>query len=43
MMSDPAYIEGVLIKGAEDADAIASQTLQWAKDAMGFYSLPRRK
>jgi hypothetical protein len=42
-MSDPAFIESILRKGADNADAIASQTLQWSKDAMGFYSLPDRR
>ncbi len=42
VMADPEVIEGVLAKGAADADAIAGQTLQWAKDAMGFYSLGRK-
>ncbi len=38
-MTDPAHLEGLLAHGAANADAIASQTLGWAKDAMGFYSL----
>ena len=42
VMEDPVDIEEILTTGAADADAIASQTLQWAKDAMGFYSLGRK-
>ena len=36
-MEDPENIQSILAKGAADADAIASQTLLWAKEAMGFY------
>lgn len=36
-MSDPEHIEGILADGAARADAIASQSLLWTKDAMGFY------
>lgn len=43
VMADPAHLEGLLAQGAANADAIAEQTLGWAKDAMGFYSLPPRK
>lgn len=42
VMEDPEHIEKILTRGATDADAIASQTLGWAKDAMGFYSLGRK-
>jgi tryptophanyl-tRNA synthetase len=39
LAADPAYVGGVLEKGAEKAEAIASETLRRAKDAMGL--LPR--
>lgn len=39
-MADPSHLEGLLGQGAANADAIAEQSLLWAKDAMGFYSLP---
>lgn len=42
-MTDPAHLEGLLGRGAANADAIAEQTLGWAKDAMGFYPLPSDK
>ena len=42
-MADPAHLEGLLAQGAASADAIAEQSLGWAKDAMGFYSLPPPK
>ena len=37
VMSNPEHIEGILAGGAARADAIASQSLLWTKDAMGFY------
>lgn len=43
VMVDPAHLEGLLAQGAASADAIAEQSLGWAKDAMGFYSLPPLK
>jgi tryptophanyl-tRNA synthetase len=33
---DEGVLDGVLTAGAEDANAVASQTLVWAKNAMGF-------
>lgn len=39
-MADPSHLEGLLAQGAGTADTIAEQSLLWAKDAMGFYSLP---
>eukprot|EP00611_Tribonema_gayanum_P008429 TRINITY_DN1796_c0_g1_i1.p1 TRINITY_DN1796_c0_g1~~TRINITY_DN1796_c0_g1_i1.p1 ORF type:complete len:143 (+),score=22.70 TRINITY_DN1796_c0_g1_i1:454-882(+) len=39
IMQDKAYLHQVLREGAEAADEVASQTLSWAKDAMGFCSL----
>ena len=43
VMADPAHLEGILADGAGKADAIASATLGWAKDAMGFYTLPGKQ
>jgi tryptophanyl-tRNA synthetase len=34
--ADESVLDAVLTKGAADADAVASQTLVWAKNAMGF-------
>mmetsp|Transcript_11464 Transcript_11464/g.14978 ORF Transcript_11464/g.14978 Transcript_11464/m.14978 type:complete len:420 (+) Transcript_11464:88-1347(+) len=39
VMEDQTYLKEVLKKGAENADEIASQTLLWTKDAMGFTTL----
>ena len=39
LAGDPAYVQGVLAKGAEKAEAIAAATLERAKSAMGL--LPR--
>jgi len=41
LMSDPGYVDGVLAKGAETANATAQQTLDNCKDAMGFV-VPKR-
>ena len=40
-MQDEAYLEAVLKDGAEGAEAVADQTLLWAKEAMGFH-IPKR-
>ena len=40
LIADPGYVEDVLAKGADKAQAVAAETLARAKDAMGF--LPRR-
>ena len=42
LMSDPAYIDGVLEQGAEVANETAHRTLDACKDAMGFV-LPRKR
>lgn len=39
-MADPAYVDGVLLKGAEEANKTAQQTLRACKDAMGFVVPP---
>ena len=41
LSADRDYVEGVLEKGAEKAEAVASETLRKARDAMGL--LPRRR
>uniref|UniRef100_A0A7R9V1U2 tryptophan--tRNA ligase n=1 Tax=Chlamydomonas euryale TaxID=1486919 RepID=A0A7R9V1U2_9CHLO len=41
LMSDPAYIDSVLTRGADAANETAARTLADCKDAMGFV-LPRR-
>jgi len=38
LMADQSYLKGVLNEGAEAADEVASQTLDWAKTAMGVTS-----
>ena len=38
-MDDRTYLNQVVRDGAEASDEVASATLQWAKDAMGFTSL----
>jgi tryptophanyl-tRNA synthetase len=40
LLDDPGYVEDVLAKGADKAQAVAASTLARARDAMGF--LPRR-
>mmetsp|Transcript_10030 Transcript_10030/g.28942 ORF Transcript_10030/g.28942 Transcript_10030/m.28942 type:complete len:601 (-) Transcript_10030:420-2222(-) len=39
LVSDPSYLQSILRQGAEKANAVASQTLSEAKDAMGYLSL----
>jgi hypothetical protein len=39
IMKDRAYLNQVLRDGAYAADEVATQTLDWAKNAMGFCSL----
>ena len=41
VMADQAYLDKVLLEGQEAADAVAEQTLKWAKEAMGFHIPPR--
>jgi tryptophanyl-tRNA synthetase len=41
VIDDETYLNSVLIDGQESAGAIAEQTLNWAKDAMGLY-LPQK-
>jgi len=36
LMEDPTVLKKTLLEGAEAADAVAGQTLFWAKKAMGF-------
>ncbi len=36
LMSDPAYVDGVLADGAATANETANRTLDACKDAMGF-------
>lgn len=42
LMQNKDYLEDVLQKGRADASAIADRTLSEVKDAVGFYSLPKR-
>lgn len=41
IMSDPAYLDGVLRAGKSAADAVAGETLTWAKNAMGLLLPPK--
>ena len=41
-VGDPAYLDGVLARGAENAAAVANNTLAAVRDAMGFVP-PARK
>lgn len=43
LRADKAYLNTVLLDGAEAANEVASQTLQWTKDAMGFYSIKQAR
>jgi tryptophanyl-tRNA synthetase len=36
LMADPAYIDSVLVSGAERAAAIADKTMDGVKDVVGF-------
>jgi len=38
LMNDQTILKSVLLEGAESGDVVASQTLGWAKNAMGFTS-----
>ena len=40
-MTDEAYLDSVLLEG-RGGRAVAEQTLQWAKDAMGFHTAASR-
>jgi hypothetical protein len=42
VVSDEAYLQGVLRDGQQAADEVAEKTLKWAKDAMGFLPPPQR-
>lgn len=42
LMSDVAYVDGVLAKGAETANETAERTLDSVKDAMGFVLPPKK-
>lgn len=41
IMSDQAYLDGVLRDGKAAADAVAGETLVWAKNAMGILQPPK--
>jgi tryptophanyl-tRNA synthetase len=36
LTDDPAYVDGILIEGADRARAIASETMNAVKDIVGF-------
>ena len=36
LLADPAYIDGILVAGAERANAIAEKTMEGVKDVVGF-------
>jgi tryptophanyl-tRNA synthetase len=35
-VADPGHVDGILIDGAERAEAIAQETMNAAKDIVGF-------
>jgi len=41
VMEDEQYLDSVLAEGQEAAEAVAEQTLLWAKEAMGFHIVRR--
>ena len=43
LMTDEAYLDSVLLEGQRGAEEVAEQTLQWAKDAMGFHTPASRR
>ena len=40
--ADQAYLDSVLLKGQEQAEAVAELSVKWAKDAMGFHPSSRQ-
>ena len=43
LMTDEAYLDSVLLEGQRGAEEVAEQTLQCAKDAMGFHTAASRR
>ena len=43
LMTDEGFLDGVLLEGQRGAEEVAEQTLQWAKDAMGFHTPASRR